>query len=515
MDAKLKERISLEINEYEAMAKKYFNKEINLKEFKHFSGGYGSYGERGGTSLMLRLRMNQGRLTKEKLAFVIAKCEQYQVKHIHFTTCQTIQLHGLSIEAAVNIMREALDHDIICRGGGGDFPRNVMASPLSGVAIDETFDVMPYASQVSDYLVSILHDLKLPRKLKVAFNNSQTNDVHATFRDLGFVAKENGLFDVYCAGGLGQNPRLGVKVAEDVKGTEVLYYVDAMINLFLEHGNYVNRAKARTRYMQETLGVEGLKAEFNKHLEKAYTKNLNFLVEEELVSKVGNDKETNNWRVISEKYSGLYAVMFHPIAGDIELSDLKRVYETVKDLEAVELRIGPDQNVYVINLAGKEVEAVLACTEFGAQNFFETSVSCVGATVCQVGLRDSHGLLVDLVAGLRPYNFSLASLPRIHISGCPSSCGTQQIGKFGFQGSFRLVDKKTYPAFIFSYNGNDTLTKERFGDICGNILQEDVLKFMVEIGTMVEKSTKDFDLWLKDNLDTFKIILGKYLEVKA
>ena len=35
-------------------------------------------------------------------------------------------------------------------------------------------------------------------------------------------------------------------------------------------------------------------------------------------------------------------------------------------------------------------------------------------------------------------------LPRLHISGCPHSCGTHQIGEIGFHGSVKLVDKKTY-----------------------------------------------------------------------
>ena len=34
------------------------------------------------------------------------------------------------------------------------------------------------------------------------------------FRDLGFVSRPDGKFDVYCAGGMGANPRMGVKIAE-------------------------------------------------------------------------------------------------------------------------------------------------------------------------------------------------------------------------------------------------------------------------------------------------------------
>ena len=47
--------------------------------------------------------------------------------------------------------------------------------------------------------MGIIKTVKLPRKLKVGFSNSPANVTHATFRDLGFVAKENGTFDVYSA----------------------------------------------------------------------------------------------------------------------------------------------------------------------------------------------------------------------------------------------------------------------------------------------------------------------------
>ncbi len=91
-----------------------------------------------------------------------------------------------------------------------------MCSPLSGVDPQEAFDVLPYAARVGEYLLSIVNKYTLPRKLKVAFTNSSRNEAHATFRDLGFVANPDHTFDVYCAGGLGNNPRMGVRVGEHV-----------------------------------------------------------------------------------------------------------------------------------------------------------------------------------------------------------------------------------------------------------------------------------------------------------
>ena len=190
---------------------------------------------------MLRLRMPGGRVTKEKLNFVVNAIKKHNIDKAHFTTCQTIQLHNLSEDSVCELAVEALDYGIVTRGGGGDFPRNVMVSPLSGLEVGEYFDVTPYAQAAADYLMGFIKTVKLPRKLKVCFSNSPANLTHATFRDLGFAAREDGKFDVYSAGGLGNNPKMGVKVAEAVDGSQILYYIKAMVKLFTTYGYYVNR----------------------------------------------------------------------------------------------------------------------------------------------------------------------------------------------------------------------------------------------------------------------------------
>lgn len=57
--------------------RKFYAKEVSVKEYKGFSGGYGSYAQKGGEASMLRLRMPGGRLTKEKLKFIAEMVEQY------------------------------------------------------------------------------------------------------------------------------------------------------------------------------------------------------------------------------------------------------------------------------------------------------------------------------------------------------------------------------------------------------------------------------------------------------
>lgn len=512
MNPEMKQELRNEIDEFCEQTKKFIRKEINVKDFKGYSGGFGSYAQRGAQSFMLRLRMNQGVMTKDKLKFILDQCEKHQVHKAHFTTCQTIQLHDLSGMEIPSIMSEALDHDIVCRGGGGDFPRNVMCSPLSGVDPTETFDVMPYAAKVGEYLLTIINKFSLPRKLKISFSNNARNETHATFRDLGFVAKEDHTFDVYCAGGLGNNPKMGVLVGSHVKGEDILYYVSTMVLLFMEYGNYENRAKARTRYLQEVLGSDGLADEFCKKVEKAYVnENLKIKVEEQEISKIGKGT-INGERIFAQKQTGLYAVNYHPFGGTIAPKKLHDIYQTIEHMEDVEIRITPQESIYIINCTAEEAKRVLAVTDDGARNEFESSVACIGSTTCQVGLRDSQGVLKEAIMYLRDMNYANLVLPRIFISGCTSSCGTNQIGEFGFQGTVKVIDKIAYPAFTFSLYGQDTYLSERFGEIKGIILEDDICAFLKSIADAVTSHETTYQIWKQKYPEELENIVASYLK---
>ncbi len=405
-----------DLAQFREMTDKFYAKEVSAKEYKGFSGGFGSYAQKGGKASMLRLRLPGGRLDKEKLKFIADMIREYGIGKVHVTTCQTVQFHNLSAESVCEIMEKAFDVGIITRGGGGDFPRNVMVSPLSGVEEGEYFDVMPYAMAVSDYLLGIIKTVKMPRKLKVCFSNSPANETHATFRDLGFAAKPDGTFDVYSAGGLGNNPRMGVRVAEHISPADVLYYVKAMVETFVAHGNYESRAKARTRYMQESLGVDGYREAYLQKLAQVRAgEDMTLHVSPRPVGKKEDGSRISGKRVIAQKQKGLYAVAYHPVGGVPVASKFGEIYETIKDMEEAELRIAPDETVYVINLTGKEAERVLAVTADGAQNLFETSVACIGAAICQVGLRDSQGALAQILEEVRKQDFADGVLLRLYV----------------------------------------------------------------------------------------------------
>ena len=442
----------------------FYAGELSKADYKGFSGGYGSYAQKDGKASMIRLRMSGGHLTKDKLKFIADSIKTYNVDKVHLTTCQTIQLHNLQPEAIYGIMEGGLDHGIVTMGGG--------------------------------------------------FSNGPANETHATFRDLGFVAREDGNFDVYSAGGLGNNARFGLKVAENVQPEKILYYICAMRETFIAHGNYKQRGRARTRYMQETLGEEGYIKAFHEKLDEVFAsgQDLDLHVEISEVKKQGDGSKVSGKRVIDQKQEGLYAVSYHPFGGCPKPEKLGEIYDVIKDMDEVEARISPDETMYIINLTGDEAKKVLDATDDGAETLFETSVSCIGATICQVGLRDSQGLLHKVIEAEREAGLKDGSLPKIHISGCMSSCGTHQIGEIGFHGSMKVIDKVAHSAFVLHINGSDLQGKEKMGEEVGIILEEDIPQFLVKLGQAVESEELDFSQWNLKHPEGIKEIAKEYIK---
>ncbi len=507
----LSKELQKQIDLFREKTAQFASGELSVKDYKGFSGKYGSYAQRGGKASMLRLRMAGGHISKDKLKSIIDMCEKYGIERIHCTTCQTVQLHNIPFDKTADLMTDAIENGFYTLGGGGDFPRNVMVSPLSGVEKGENFDVYPYAEKAAEYLISQIDAVKMPRKLKVCFSNSPSNSVHATFRDLGFVSRPNGKFDIYCAGGMGLFPRMGVKIAESVDGSKVLYYIRAMIDFFCEYGNYENRSKARTRYIQETLGDSFIE-KFNEKLDKSLAEGgLDIAVSASEVTKAGKKTQIDSKYVTEQKQDGLYTVKFHPIGGNLTPAVLKNLYETIKDMDAVELRLSPDETVYIINCDGGEAQKVLAATECGARSDIEESVACIGASICQQGLRDSQELLGAILEKVKPLGLAPDALPAVHISGCMSSCGTHQIGSIGFHGKVKMIDKKPVPGFTVSIKGCDRQGAESFGEELGVIASDDIPEFMAELGKTVDASGMSYNEFAEKHNDVIEEIIKKYI----
>lgn len=517
MDKAYLEKFREDLKEFHEMTEKFYRKEITVPQYKGFSGGFGSYAQRGGERSMLRLRLAGGEVDKDKLKFIVDSIKKYDIDMAHLTTCQTIQLHNLTKATVCQLVEEAWEHGIITRGGGGDYPRNVMCSSLSGVNPEETFDVLPLAKEAGNYLLSFIGEVKLPRKLKVCFSNDRKNETHATFRDMGFVAKENGTFDVYIAGGLGIKPKFGVKVVEDLEPSKILYCIKTMVDIFTKYGNYESRAASRTRFLQDTLGVEELKRVFQERLSQNLSEEdleLNVDLDSFQPKKKGNTSKEAGMkhpRVIPQKQQGLYAVSYHPVGGTVAPDFFQHLYKTIETMEEVKIRLTPGQGMYIINLTEEEAEEVLKITKEGAETAFERSTACIGAEICQQGIGLTQALLSACVERVKKENFADGVLPTIHISGCPSSCAAHQTAAIGLRGGKKPSPEGPKFAFAVYENGCEFNGEERFGQELGVMYEEQIPEFFVELGHAVAAEGLIYEEFRKKYPERIVEIAGKYI----
>lgn len=495
----LKEILLSELPNFKETSFKFLNGEMSKLDYKGFSGGYGVYAQRDQKSFMIRLRTSSGVITKSQLYTIYNMAYKNKLEKIHLTTRQAVQLHDLSVEQICDIMEEGINKDIFSRGGGGNYPRNVGLSPLSGVDPDEAFDVTPYALSTDKHFISKITTYHLPRKLKVSYSSSNNDAAHSTVQDLGFIAtiKDNKpYFDVYVGGGLGKNPKVGLKLDEPIEAKDALYYVEGLTKLYMDYGNYKNKNKARVRYMVEEMGEKNFLEKFKEYaLKEKTTGGLDLNPESIDYSKEGKEIDIYEPRLIKQKQKGLYSVYIHPVGGQLYLKDLKDLLYELDKIKNPIIRTGMTEEMYILNLDGNEAKRILEISKkISGDSKLEKSISCIGVPICQMGIQNSQKMLHNIIDYFRENvdKEIMDKLPRLYISGCPNSCGVHQIGHIGLSGKIKKIDGTPTDVFEIFLCGNFGVGKSRLGTSIGDFKASDIPEFLYELAKTTEGDFFEF-----------------------
>lgn len=495
---------------------KFLKREITMHDFKKTSGKFGIYAERGGETFMVRVKIPSGVFTDKSINLLQGFIKKYNVNEIHPTTRQAIQIHRISLDTALSIFKECVENDLIGYGCGGNFPRNVTSSPLSNVEKDEAFDVTPYANYTTNYFLQRMDTYNLPRKIKAGFSNGKSNLSNATLTDLGFLATiKDGkkYFRAFVAGGLGKNPKVGLELPYLIEPTKILYYVDALVELFKENGNYENRNKARIRYILQEKGDEEFLALYNSYIEKSKQKDLDVEEPKEVTIPDANDGEIEeNNNIIAQKQKGRYTVIIKPIGGIISSQDFNKIIEFIKNAnskEYITLIASMEESFYINNLSGKEAMEILdICKDFNQTTKLSQSLSCIGVPVCQIGLTQSQSVLNNIISHFRENNLNKDLLPKIHISACPNSCGRHEVAMIGLMGKRKMVDGEIVDVYELSVDGSFEEKNTRLSKPVCDILSKDVPMFLQAVYENLDNKNINFENF-KDTED-FNTLCDKY-----
>ncbi|MBD7911889.1 nitrite/sulfite reductase [Clostridium cibarium] len=511
----LNEELLNEIENFREIGHKFLQGEVSVANFKKVSGGMGVYSERSKKEFMIRLRIPSGITNISNLKFLCNLAEKYELDKIHLTTREAVQYHNLSIDDICGIMKDGIENGIYSRGSGGNYPRNVALSPLSGVDRLEAFDVTQYALAVNNHFLNKITSYKLPRKLKVSFSSSDADFGHCTVTDLGFLATKQDnkeYFKVFMAGGLGRNPKTAIEYDELIEPSKVLYHIEAMTNMFIAEGDYQNRGKARIRYILERMGKDTFIQTYKKHLEEVMSKeNLDLIVNSKEYLKEGKKIDIKHPRLYEQKQDGLYSVYFHPIGGQIYIKDLRKLLDSLKSVEDLDIRLTMTEGIYFRNLNGEEAKKLLLLTQgLGGETSLEQSVSCIGVPICQVGILQSQKTLNEIINFFKEKGYTKDILPKIHISGCGNSCGVHEIVDIGFTGKRKKVDDTIEDVFELHINGSFGNNNAKLGKIFGDILAREIPHFLYELALLIENRNINFYEYVNSYEPELLELVSKY-----
>jgi sulfite reductase (ferredoxin) len=433
---------------------------------------------------MMRIRIPSGLVLPYQLERVAELSQKFGNGTVHVTTRQDLQIHELNIGDTPDIFDKLLEVELSPRGGGGNTVRNVTACPRSGICPDEAFDVSDYSLALSDYLLRDSSSFNLPRKFKVAFSGCSDDCAFASVADLGFFAHisdgQHG-FTVYAGGGLGANPRTGIKIEEFIPAKNIFHVSEALKRLFDKYGDRNNKHKARLRYVLDKTGEKEFIRLYKLELQKIMNQGLPYSPSEitDLETRLGINYLTDStssspipgdFAVMEEKTPGFYTLKLRLRFGDIPAGDLFKIAQLARNFSVGPVRTTQTQDLLLCSISQKEIEIViselknLSVDVIG--DYGPKIVACTGAATCKLGLCLSRGLAAAISDKIEEKAFSQdLNDVTIRISGCPNSCGHHYIADLGLQGKARRVGGKLMPYYdVLSganmQEGNASLAKK-------------------------------------------------------
>ncbi len=490
-------------------------------EYRAFRVPQGVYEQRQDGSFMLRVRLPAGSMLPHQMRTLAAIARRHGSGRLHVTTRQDIQIHDVPLAGIHPALAELYSQaGLSSKGGGGNTVRNITACPDAGVCAREVFDVAPYAVAVTEFMLSDPVSFQLPRKYKLAFSGCGDDCVAATVNDLGFIARQgpdDPGFAVYVGGGMGASSRVGQLLEAFVPAGEVQLVAEAVKRVFDQHGNRKNKHRARLRYLVEEQGLAAFKQLYAGELARLRAARPPALRVRSSPGSPGPDAAGpvepaagfDTWRarnVTAQKQAGYYLVHVPLFLGDVSADTLEKLAEVAENHGEGLVRTTLSQNLVMRWASEADLPALhreLSALNLGAAlvPVLREAIACTGAATCKLGICLSQGLARAIRDELDRTDLDLADATtlRLHVNGCPNSCGRHPIGSLALVGAARRVDSRLVPHYVVQLGGRVGEGQTRLAEGEDSLPARRVPAFVVEVLRAFRESAHypDFEAFLE------------------
>lgn len=405
---------------------------------------------------MMRVNIPSGILTADQFEALGAIGKDYGRDVVDITTRQAIQFHWLTIENIPDILNRLENAGLSSAGACGDITRTIVGNPITGLDRNELFDTSQIVKEVYDFFQRNEDFSNLPRKYKMSISANIHNAANAEINCLSFTPARKEIdgewvngFHIKVGGGLSARPYLAEVLDVFIRPEEVKDTAIAITTIFRDYGYREKRVRSRLKFLIADWGVE----KFKEVLEE-YTGPL---------LPQGEDAVTK-WNagyfygVQPQKQEGLSYVGFNVPVGRLHSDEVFELARVAKKYGNGEIRTCNSQNLIIANIPNEQAEALLQEPIFeritaNPNSFIGHAVSCTGIEYCNLALVETKARMTR-IAHYLDEKIQLDVPIRIHIVGCPNSCGQRQIADIGLQGVLmKTKDKKLVEAFEIYVGG--------------------------------------------------------------
>ena len=423
--------------------------------------GVGATGGKGGEGIasdyfMLRIGIPNGIVSASQLRVIGGLARKYARNLADITVRQAVQLHWLTIESLPEVV-DALDAaGLSPKGACGDVVRNVTGCPLAGVAADELVDASPLADEISALLKGNSEFYNLPRKFKISVTGCPSWCSHPEINDVGLTATEhNGQigYSLRVGGGLSKEPHLAVRLNAFVLPDQVVRVVRAVAEIFREQqGLRENRNEARLKYLflKEGWTPESFLADLQSRLD--------FTLLPAAPEVVPDDIYRDHTGVHPQRTPGLSYVGASVLRGRLTGEQLEAAADLADRFGSGALRTTVSQNLIFIDIPNqKAVELSQELGKLGlyveGSSFWRGTVACTGTEFCKLAITETKGFARWIVDELEERLPGFDQQLRLHVTGCPNSCGQHWIADIGIEGKKIKHEGKLIDAYYFCLGG--------------------------------------------------------------
>ena len=409
---------------------------------------------------MVRIRIPNGLLSSQQLRTIAEITHRYAHGIADITVRQNIQLHWVTIEALPEVLEALARVGLNTISACGDVTRNVTGCPVAGVDADEICDASPLALEASRMLAGNGDFYNLPRKFKISITGCPVWCPYPEINDVGLTAtrrtsrgaQEIG-FSLRVAGGLSTEPYLGVRLNAFVHWDQVLPTIKGIAELFRDSDvlrEHRERARMKFLFLRHGWTAES----FLDELERRIGFHFEPAVEEHPPADVYRD----HVGIHPQKQPGLSYVGAAVLRGRITAEQMQAAADLADRYAGGELRTTNMQNLLIVNVPqlktadlARELEGI--GLPVGGSSFWRGTVACSGTEFCKLAITETKSFSRWLVQELEDRLPGFDQHLKLHVTGCPNSCGQHWIADIGIDGKKIKIDGKMVDAYYFCLGG--------------------------------------------------------------